>query len=54
MIKLILCWFGIHWQVKIGGGAHFGDDLITCDFCHKSKYPEVFSGLIVNRYRAKN
>lgn len=52
MIWIVLCWFGIHWRVKEGGGAHFGDDLLTCDHCHRSKYPEAF-GIIVNKYRIK-
>lgn len=31
-----------HKHILQGGGAHFGDDLLTCRECGLQKYPEVF------------
>lgn len=47
-LKKLLCKLNIHWTVFEGGGGHFGDDLLTCDYCTQEKYPEVFSGFIVH------
>ena len=42
MFKTLPCRLGLHLDVTTGGGAHFGDDLLTCNVCGRNKYPETF------------